>query len=255
MGRNVRVALRRKNTAFHVPWGSTRSLKYFVKWTITLLSRHFVPLRASSHEPGYRAGARLSKVPRTFQARKAIRKTTTYLFCKAGLLICCKGNRNKNNCKVSCLETPSFWRCKENYVTRNMPEMFRDFRETGPWPAKRDWFCLAFIWEISSRLPRWKNVQRATKIPARGPRSLKTLETSVSAKLKSVNKHGATKSGVRTPRVVSYRCYVATAEWLSSAVENTAGKAQCGNPVLFIAKAKLSFSKFEAKEADAFKLE
>ena len=46
-----------------------------------------------------------------------------------------------------------------------------------------------------------------------------------------------------------------TAEWLSSAVGNTAGKAQCCNPGLFIAKAKLSFSKFEAKEADAFKPE
>ena len=76
--------------------------------------------------------SRFSKVPRTFRARKAIRKTTTYLFCKAGLLICCKGNKNKNNCKVSCLETPSFWRYKENYVTRNKPEKFRDFRETGP---------------------------------------------------------------------------------------------------------------------------
>ena len=68
-----------------------------------------------------------------FRVRKAVRKTTTYLFCKAGLLICCKGNKNKNNCKVSCLETPSFWRYKENYVTRNTPEKFRDFRETGPW--------------------------------------------------------------------------------------------------------------------------
>ena len=71
-------------------------------------------------------GARFSKVPRTFRARKAIRKTTTCLFCKAGLLICCKGN--KNNWKV----TPSFCRYKENYVTRNTPEKFRDFRETGP---------------------------------------------------------------------------------------------------------------------------
>ena len=53
-------------------------------------------------------GTRFSKVPRTFRARKAIRKTTTRLFCKAGLFICCKGNKNKNNCKVSCLETPSF---------------------------------------------------------------------------------------------------------------------------------------------------
>ena len=29
--------------------------------------------------------------------------------------------------KVSCLETPSFWRYKENHVTRNAPERFRDF--------------------------------------------------------------------------------------------------------------------------------
>ena len=78
------------------------------------------------------SGARFSKVPRTFRARKAIRKTTTCLFCKAGLLICCKGNKNKNNCKVSFLETPSFWRYKENYDTRNTPEKFRHFRETGP---------------------------------------------------------------------------------------------------------------------------
>ena len=54
------------------------------------------------------SGARLSKVPRTFRARKAIRKTTTCLFCKAGLFVCCKGNKDKNNRKVSCLETPSF---------------------------------------------------------------------------------------------------------------------------------------------------
>ena len=53
-------------------------------------------------------GARFSKVPRTFRAGKAIRKTTTCLFCKAGLFICCKGNKNKNNCEVSCLETPLF---------------------------------------------------------------------------------------------------------------------------------------------------
>ena len=81
----------------------------------------------------YGPGARFSKVPKTFRARKAIRKTPTSLFCKAGLFICCKGNKNKNNCKVSCLQMPYFWRYKENYVTRNAPEKFRDFRETGPW--------------------------------------------------------------------------------------------------------------------------
>ena len=69
-------------------------------------------------------GGRFSKVPRTFQAWKTIHKTMTCLFCK--------GNKNKNNCRVSCLKTPSFWRYKENYVTQNTPEKFRDFRETGP---------------------------------------------------------------------------------------------------------------------------
>ena len=39
-------------------------------------------------------GARLSKVPKTFRARKAIRKTPTFLFCKAGRFICCKGNKS-----------------------------------------------------------------------------------------------------------------------------------------------------------------
>ena len=85
-----------------------------------------------SSESKSNPGARFSKVPRTFRARKASRKTMTCLFCKACLFICCKGNKNKNNCKVSCLETPSFWRYKENCVTRNTPEKFRDFRETGP---------------------------------------------------------------------------------------------------------------------------
>ena len=79
------------------------------------------------------SGARFSKVPRTFRVRKAIPKTPTSLFCKAVFFfICCKGNKNKDNCKVSCLETPSFWRYKEYYVTRNAPEKFRYFRGTGP---------------------------------------------------------------------------------------------------------------------------
>ena len=52
--------------------------------------------------------ARFSKVPKTFRARKAIRKTLTFKFCEAGLFICCKGNKNQNKCKVSCLKKPSF---------------------------------------------------------------------------------------------------------------------------------------------------
>ena len=103
-------------------------------------------------------GARFSKVPRTFRARKAIRKTMTYLFRKAGLLVYCKGNKNKNNCKVSCLETPSFWRYKENYVTRNTPEKFRDFRETGPWPCH---WAVSFAQKFHST---WLGVQLSDEL-------------------------------------------------------------------------------------------
>ena len=66
--------------------------------------------RLSPGEPfeawGLGPGARFSKVPKPFRARKAIHKSPTRLFCEAGLFICCKGNKNVNNCKVSCLETP-----------------------------------------------------------------------------------------------------------------------------------------------------
>ena len=82
------------------------------------------------------SGARFSKVPGTFRARKASRKTMTCLFCKACLFICCKGNKNKNNCKVSCLETPSFWRYKENCVTRNTPEKPLTLLKTGWNPCR-----------------------------------------------------------------------------------------------------------------------
>ena len=43
-----------------------------------------------------RPGARLSKVPITFRARKAICETANRLFWKAGLLTCFKGNKKKN---------------------------------------------------------------------------------------------------------------------------------------------------------------
>ena len=70
--------------------------------------------------------------PDSRKSRKAIHKTPSRLFCAAGLFICCKGHTNLNDCKVSFLETPLFWRYKENYVTRKASEeKLRDFRETG----------------------------------------------------------------------------------------------------------------------------
>ena len=73
-----------------------------------------------------RAGPCFSKVPRTFRGRKAIHWSTTCLFCKAVLFISCKRNKNKNNWKVSCLETPSFWRYRENYVKRQVSGLLRN---------------------------------------------------------------------------------------------------------------------------------
>ena len=113
---------------------SCRMHFYFIRCSVTLDTRHVKgktmrKFLAKTKRPG----ARFSKVPKTFWARKAIRKTTTCLLCKAGLFICCKANKNKNNCKVSCLETPSFWRYKKDYGTRYTSEKFRNFRETGPW--------------------------------------------------------------------------------------------------------------------------
>ena len=46
--------------------------------------------------------------PEGFSGPKSHSQTPTRLFCEADLFICCKGNKNLNNCKVSCLETPLF---------------------------------------------------------------------------------------------------------------------------------------------------
>ena len=73
---------------------------------------------------------------KTFRTWKAIHRTPTHLFCEAGLLICCKGNKNLNNCKVSCFETPLFWRYKECYVTRNHPITFGTFGKLAPGPRR-----------------------------------------------------------------------------------------------------------------------
>ena len=64
--------------------------------------------------------------PETFRARKAIRKTATRLFSEAGLFICCKVKKNQNNCRISWLEMPSFWRYKENYLTRKRSGLSRN---------------------------------------------------------------------------------------------------------------------------------
>ena len=97
-------------------WNYILRVRSFQAWMVILYNR---------------SGGRFSKVPKAFRARKAIHKTPTRLFCEAGLFICCKGNKNLNNCKVSCLETPLFWRYKENYVTRKTPEKVSGLLRNG----------------------------------------------------------------------------------------------------------------------------
>ena len=89
--------------------------------------------------------------PVSRKSRKAICKTPTWLFRKAGLFICCKGDKNKNKCEVSCLETSSLRLYKENYVTQNTPEKFRDFRETGPRPGNFSGNINPFVPPIRTR--------------------------------------------------------------------------------------------------------
>ena len=44
------------------------------------------------------SGVIFSKVPKTFRVPNVICKTPSCLLCKGGLFICCKGNKNENNC-------------------------------------------------------------------------------------------------------------------------------------------------------------
>ena len=112
-----------------------RSIRYCNLW---LFSQCFGP------------GACFSKVPNTFRAPIAIRKTPTHLFCKADLFICCKRNKSQTNCKVSWLEASSFWRYKENYVTRNVLKSTGTLdkrlhcQELG-WPCEQA--CFGKLWE------------------------------------------------------------------------------------------------------------
>ena len=74
-------------------------------------------------------GVRFSKDPKTLRARKAIRKTPTRLFCKAGFLYVVKGIKIKITAKFCDTEHSRF----EDTKRIISPEKFRVFRETGPW--------------------------------------------------------------------------------------------------------------------------
>ena len=57
-------------------------------------------LYSGSSGPGLGPGAHFSKVPKTFQVRKAICETANRLFWKANPLTCFQGNKKKNDCEV-----------------------------------------------------------------------------------------------------------------------------------------------------------
>ena len=81
-----------------------------------------------------RPRARFSKVPaENFQARKCIRKTPSCLFCKAGLFICCKGNRNKITAKFRVSRRLRFNDTKGIRSPGMRPKSFRTFEKRAPY--------------------------------------------------------------------------------------------------------------------------
>ena len=75
-------------------------------------------------------GARFSKVPKTFRARKAIRKAPTCLFCKAGLFICCvKGIKKKITAKFRASRRLSFEDTKRIMSPEMRPKHFGTFEK------------------------------------------------------------------------------------------------------------------------------
>ena len=109
--RRTGVATREKEFAQHYNWPA-KSFEHEAVYSATcgiilcfmffciswiLYSPYYFPGNTFKSLPG----VCFSKVPKSFRARKAIRRTPTSLFCKAALfIICCKENKNENNCKV-----------------------------------------------------------------------------------------------------------------------------------------------------------
>ena len=95
-------------------------LSVFISTMVLINDQSFGSFESMFPSPG----ARFSKVPKTFRARKAICETANRLFWKADLLTCFQGNKKQNGFSP-------FLRYKGNCDTRKWPVKFRDFRETG----------------------------------------------------------------------------------------------------------------------------
>ena len=66
----------------HAAHGNEPLARVFIQWINTTTFEQLGPV------------ARFSKVPKTLRARKVVPKTPTRSFYKAGLFICCKGEKS-----------------------------------------------------------------------------------------------------------------------------------------------------------------
>ena len=112
------------------PW-ENKETDRGMRWMCT---KNFPPFGNDmwSLRPLTKPGARFSKVPKTFRARKAICEIANRLFWKADLLTCFKGNKKKNNFEVWWIKCFPFLSYKGMCDTRKWPVKFRDFWETAP---------------------------------------------------------------------------------------------------------------------------
>jgi len=92
------------------------------------------------YSPSYTAGLPgpcFSKVPRTLRARKAIRKSTTCLFCKAGLSYVVKGIKTKITAKFRASRRLRFEDTKRIMSPEIRPKSFGTFEKQASGPVAR----------------------------------------------------------------------------------------------------------------------
>ena len=102
-------------------------LKYILPhWNKPMKSENQIIVRRK------KPGARFSTVPKTFRARKAIRKTPTRLSRKAGPFICCTGNKIKTTAKFRAFRRLRFEDTKRIMSPEMRPKSFGTFEKRAP---------------------------------------------------------------------------------------------------------------------------
>ena len=133
--------------------GKAKKLPSFKPWNVFQLNMQ----RDSCHPKSFgtfekRApGICFTKVSKTFRYRKASCQIAICVFWKAALLTCFECKKNQEDCEIWWLRNTALLRCNGNCGTRNRPENFRDFWETGPcWSL---YFYLS-LWTVASVVNR-----------------------------------------------------------------------------------------------------